>query len=89
MKKIIALSAVCAVILAFSAPVGAQPIEKLKNGLTDIIKSPLEVVDYTKAETKDAKFLPFALTGGLLKGAFYMGKKAVGGAIDVVTFPMK
>ena len=80
---------VCVVVLAFSTPVGAEPIEKLKNGLTDIIKSPLEVVDYTKAEVKDTKFLPFALAGGLLKGAFYMGKKAVGGAIDVVTFPIK
>ena len=77
------------VVLAFSAPVGAEPIGKLKNGLTDIIRSPLEVVEYTKAETKDAKFLPFALVGGLLKGTFYMGKKVVGGVIDVVTFPIK
>jgi len=89
MKKIIALSMVCALVVAFSTPVGAAPVDKLKNGLTDIIKSPLEIVDHTKAEAKEAKFLPFGVMGGLLKGTFYMGKKVVGGVIDVVTFPIE
>lgn len=79
---------VCTVFLAFSAPVGAEPIEKLKSGLTDIVKSPLEIVDHVKMETKDT-FLPFGFVGGLLKGTFYMGKKIVGGVVDVVTFPIK
>ncbi len=39
-------------------------------------------------ETKDS-FLPFGFAGGLLTGAFYMGKKLVGGVVDVVTFPIK
>ncbi len=80
---------VCAVVVAFSTPVGATPMEKLKKGFTDIIKSPLEIVDHTKAEAKEAKFVPFGVIGGLLKGTFYMGKKVVGGVIDVVTFPIE
>ena len=89
MKKILALFVVCAVILALSIPAGAEPVAKIKDGLTDIVRSPLEVVDNVKAEAKDAKFMPFGLMGGLLKGTFYMGKKIVGGVVDIVTFPME
>ena len=88
MKKLIAVAVVFAVMVMFNAPVYAG-VDKIKTGLTDIVKSPLEIVDHTKAEYKDAKFKPFGLLGGLLKGSFYMGKKIVGGVVDVVTFPMK
>ncbi len=53
-----------------------------------VVKSPLEVRDYTMAETKDAKFLPFAFVGGVLKGSFYMVKKMAHGAWDIATFPI-
>ena len=89
MKKMIALTMVFAVGLVLCTAVSADPIGKLKSGLTDIVRSPLEVVDHTKAEYKTATFKPFGLMGGLLKGTFYMGKKALNGAIDVVTFPIK
>lgn len=79
---------VCTVFLSLSAPVGAEPIEKVKRGLTDIVKSPLEIVENVKMETKDS-FLPFGFSGGLLKGVFYMGKKLVGGVLDVVKFPIE
>ena len=79
---------VCAAVLVFSTPVFADPMTKLKTGLTDIVKSPLEVVDHTKAEYNAATFKPFGFMGGLIKGAFYMGKKIVGGVVDVVTFPI-
>ncbi len=89
MKKMIALTMVFVAVLVLSASVSADPVGKLKSGLTDIIKSPMEVVDHTKAEFKASTFKPFGLVGGLVKGTFYMGKKALGGAMDVVTFPIK
>ena len=89
MKKMIALTMVFAVVLVLSTAVSADPVGKLKSGLTDIVKSPMEVVDHTKAEYKASTFKPFGLMGGLLKGTFYMGKKIVGGVVDVVTFPIK
>ncbi len=87
MKKLIAVAVVFAVVGMFSAPVYAG-VDKLKSGVTDIVKSPLEIVDHTKAEVKDSTFKPFGLLGGLLKGTFYTGKKMVGGVVDVVTFPI-
>jgi hypothetical protein len=88
MKKLITVAVVCAVVAAFSTPVYAG-VDKLKTGLTDIVRSPLEVVDHTKAEYNSSTFKPFGFVGGMLKGTFYMGKKIVGGVFDVVTFPMK
>ena len=84
-----ALAMVFAVSLVLSTAVSADPMEKFKSGLTDIVKSPMEVVDHTKAEVKASTFKPFGFLGGLMKGTFYMGKKAVGGIVDVVTFPIK
>jgi hypothetical protein len=88
MKKLIAVAVVFAMVGMFSAPAYAG-VDKLKTGLTDIIKSPLEIVDNTKAEYNSSTFKPFGVLGGLLKGTFYMGKKIVGGVVDVATFPMK
>ncbi len=88
MKKLMVVAVVFAVVAMFSTPVYAG-VDKLKSGLTDIVRSPLEIVDHTKAEFKDSTFKPFGLMGGLLKGTFYMGKKLVGGVIDVVTFPIE
>jgi hypothetical protein len=88
MKKLIVVAVVFAVVAVFSTPVYAG-VDKLKGGLTDIVKSPLEIVDHTKAEYNSATFKPFGVIGGLLKGSFYMGKKIVGGLYDVVTFPIK
>ena len=79
------------VMVLLASPVFAypQPVEKIKGGLTKVVTSPLEVKDYTLAEYKNAKFMPFGLAGGMLKGTFYMAKKVVDGTIDVATFPLK
>jgi hypothetical protein len=87
MKKLMAVVVVFAVVALMSTPVYAG-VDKLKTGLTDIVKSPLEIVDHTKAEYNNSTFKPFGVFGGLLKGTFYMGKKIVGGVVDVVTFPI-
>ncbi len=90
MKKILSMLMVLSVILVFSTPSYAdyKPVEKLKKGITTMVKSPLEVRDHVKAEAKDGSFLPITLPAGFLKGTFYMAKQMVHGTLDVVTFPI-
>ena len=82
------IALVVLVVLAVPAFAYPKPVEKLKSGVTAVITSPLEIKDHAMAEAKEGSFLPFSLPGGLLKGVFYMGKKMVGGALDIVTFPI-
>ena len=91
MKNILSMVIALAVVLVFSTPSFAaypKPVEKLKDGVTTVIKSPLEIKDHVMAEAKDGSFLPFSLPAGLLKGGFYMVKKMVSGALDIATFPI-
>ena len=90
MKRTLSLFTALVVLVAFSTPCFAYPklVGKFKKGVMAVVTSPLVVSDHAMAEKKDAKFLPFALMGGLLKGSFYMAKKMVGGALDIVTFPI-
>ncbi len=90
MKRTLSFLTVAAFILVLATPsFAASAMPKFKDGVKSIAMSPLQVRDHVQAETKDAKFLPFALVGGLLKGSFYMGKNIVTGAVDVVTSPME
>ena len=66
----------------------ANSPNKFQSGLRDVFTSPLQVSDSVKTETANAKFLPFALVGGLLKGSFYMAKKIVTGTLTVATSPL-
>ena len=90
MKRTLSFLTVLAVMVVCSAPSFAypKPVEKLKDGLTAVVTSPLEIKEHAMAEAKDGSFLPFSLPGGLLKGGFYMAKKMVGGALDIATFPL-
>lgn len=90
MKNTLSLFIMAAILVVFSTPSFAmpKPVEKLKDGVTTVVTSPLEIKDHVMSETKDTRVLPLSLTGGLLKGTFYMAKKAVGGALDIVTFPL-
>ena len=87
MKRMVSVVVALAVI-ALSVPCFADTAMKFKNGVKDVMMSPLQVSDSVKAETTNAKFLPFALAGGLLKGTFYMAKHIVTGTLDVVTSPL-
>ena len=90
MKRILSFILILVVAVAFSVPSFACPVmNKAKDGLKDVITSPLVVKDHVMTETKDAKFLPFALAGGLIKGIFYMGKQIVTGTYAVVTSPLE
>ena len=82
------IAAVVTVVFAVPSFAYPRPVEKLKDGVIAVVKSPLEIKDYTMAEAKDGSFLPFSLPAGLLKGSFYMAKKMVGGVLDIVTFPI-
>ena len=90
MKRTLSFMIATAVLVAFSTPSFAYPraVEKLKEGVTAVVTSPLEIKDHAMAEAKDGSFLPFSLPAGLIKGGFYMAKKMVGGALDIATFPI-
>ena len=88
MKRIVSIFIAVAVV-ALSVPCFADSMSKFQGGVKDVIMSPLQVSDNVKTETKDAKFLPFALAGGILKGSFYMAKQIVTGTLNVVTSPLE
>lgn len=90
MKNMLSLILAVALVVVFTTPSFAlpRPVEKLKDGVTTVIMSPLEVKDHAMAEAKDGSFLALSLPGGILKGGFYMVKQAVGGALDIATFPI-
>ena len=90
MKKAIAVVVAVAFVVMLAAPVYAlpRPIEKLKGGVVDVIKSPLELGKYTHSEFDKADFKPAGLLKGLIYGAVHMIKKAASGAVDIITFPV-
>ncbi len=91
MKRMVSFFLTLVVVVAFTSPSLAYPraVEKFKDGAKDVITSPMVVKDNVMTETKDAKFLPFALAGGLLKGGFYMGKQIVGGVWAMLSSPLE
>jgi hypothetical protein len=87
MKRMISFLIAIAMV-ALSMPAYADTMQKFQGGIKDVMMSPLQVSDNVKTETTNAKFLPFALVGGILKGSFYMAKQIVTGTLDVVTSPL-
>ena len=71
--------------VSFSSTVYAHGYKELGSAGMKAIKSPVHVVNSVKEEYKDARFKPFAIVGGGLKGLFYMGKDVVSGLIDAGT----
>jgi len=87
MKRMISVLIALAVV-SLSVPCFADTASKFKGGVREVMMSPLQVSDNVKAETTNAKFLPFALAGGFLKGSFYMAKHIVTGTLNIVTSPL-
>ena len=87
MKRLLSVLVALAVVV-LSVPCFADTVSKFQSGVRDVMMSPLQVSDNVRTETTNAKFLPFALAGGFLKGSFYMAKQIVTGTLDVVTSPM-
>ena len=91
MKKLLILIVAFGFMVSFIAPAFAdvsKSVDKFKNGAIDVIKSPLELIDHTKAEVKKSDFKAVGLVKGLIMAPFYVVKKAGKGALDMVTCPI-
>ena len=89
MKRTLSFLTVLAVFAMATPSFAGSPAEKFKSGIKDVITSPKQICDNLQAETKGAKFFPFAFIGGLAKGIFYMGKQIITGTLDVVMSPLE
>ena len=93
MKRAIVLMMAFAFVLSFAAPIMASempaPVDKLGHGFMDVIKSPLELYYVPKDEMDSADHKAVGFFKGILKAPFHVVKKAGGGLIDIVTFPIK
>ena len=90
MKGTIAVLMVLAFLFSFTTPLLAMPdpVGKLKDGIEEIVTSPMELPKHVTEEVKSGQFLPFALMGGILKGTAYTVKQFTTGVIHVVTIPI-
>ena len=90
MRKALSIVMAVAFLVMLTVPAFAlpKPVEKLKGGVVDVVKSPLELGKYTLDETKSADIKPIGLLKGLIYGAAHMIKKAASGAVDIATFPV-
>ena len=92
MKKIFSLAVALVFFFSMTAPLFAalpRPIEKLTNGVKNVITSPMELIDHTKKEVDSSKYKALGLIIGLVKAPFHMVKKAGKGIVDVATFPIE
>ena len=89
MKKVTTI--LCAGLLsAVFATSGLAHYEDYKNnikeGLVTMVKSPKPVYDSIKEETTAAKFKPFGVVGGMLKGTYLVIKELATGLGRILTF---
>jgi len=61
---------------------------KIKEGLMIMAKSPQPLIESVKDEYNSAKFKPFGIFGGFLKGTFYSAKEFSTGLLRILTFNM-
>lgn len=90
MRRTIAVAAVFAFMVLSVTSLYAlpEPISKLKGGVVDIIKAPLDLGKYTYDETKGSSFMPLGFLRGLMIGTAHTIDKAARGAVDIATFPV-
>ena len=91
MKRTVALAMVFAFVLTFTTPVlalSSKPMDKAYHGVEKIVKAPKHLVNDPIDEYKAAKFKPFGLMGGIMKGVGYTVVEAVHGAFEVITSPL-
>lgn len=87
MKRTVSILIVLGV-LSLSVPGFAGTSERFRGGFRRVMTSPFQVSDNVRTEGNNAKFLPFGLTGGFLKGCFYMVKEIISGTMDMATSPV-
>ena len=89
MKRAIALAMIFAFVFSFttSALAVSKPLDKAYHGVEKIVKAPKHLVNDPMDEYKAAKFKPFGLFGGIMKGIGYTVVESVHGMMDIVTSP--
>ena len=75
-------------VMAWSVPSYANTSERFRGGFKRVVTAPFQVSDNMRTEGANAKFLPFGLTGGFLKGCFYMIKELISGTVDMAASPV-
>jgi len=89
MKKLIGLIIVGFCLLGVVSPSYADYDTykaNIKEGLGTMIRSPQPLVDSVKEEYNAAKFKPFGVFGGFIKGSFYSIKELSLGVLQILTF---
>ena len=88
MKKVLSLCLALIIFVIFASSGYAAGMDKLKGGAERLFKSPIQLKDSIVSEYDAAKFKPFGVVGGAIKGLFNTGKEAVIGLLEIVTFPV-
>jgi len=76
------------VLISWSIPSFASTSDRFRGGFKRVITAPFQVSDNVRTEGSNAKFMPFGVTGGFIKGCFYMVKEMLSGTIDMATSPI-
>ena len=92
MKKIFLIALAFVFCMGMITPVYAadfhKSVDKFAEGAMEVMKSPLVLHDHTKSEMDSAEHKPVGFLKGLMEAPFHMVKKAGGGVLDMVTFPV-
>lgn len=93
MKRVFLLALAFVFIMSMACTVYAvdlhKSVDKITDGMVEIMKSPLVLHDHTKSEMDKADHKAFGLMKGLLEAPFHMVRKAGNGLLDVATFPIE
>ena len=93
MKRIFILTLAFAFIMGLAVTAQAydlaKSIDKFSKGTVEVVKSPIALYDHSKSEMDTHENKIVGLFKGLLESPFHVVKKAGGGAIDMVTFPIE
>lgn len=88
MKKALAAVFAAAVVIAATAPVSADPLDKLARGAINTATGWIEIPKVMYEDCVNENIL-FGLTFGLFHGAATGIYRTGAGLIDIVTFPLK
>ena len=88
MKKVLSFCFALMIFVMFASSGYAAGTDKLKEGADRLFKSPIQLKESLISEYNAAKFKPFGVVGGAIKGLFNTGKEAVIGLLEIVTFPV-
>ncbi|MFT5387400.1 MAG: hypothetical protein ACI9F2_000332 [Lysobacterales bacterium] len=88
MKNYLVLLFVVLLTAGLFSTASAHGKEELKEASMTLVKSTGNLCASVKEEYNDAKFKPFGIIGGTLKGLIYTGKDFVGGIVAIVKVPL-